>query len=262
MSEEPHDESTPQPEQHTPAPAKAHNKDTPPAAPADAPASGSDARQRPIREKKARARRVLRLGIAGISFLFGLIASPYAEELIMRTNPGFFGPDNQQVIDEQQANFAHLESKLKELSLVAGDDPKAQALIAELQASLNEQRALANKQNELFKATDIEKQMLADRLREQRGTGAAVDFWIQVGESVTLVDPDISFAVIGLYSSTTDITVNLKGEKQRVSIGDPIVFDTSKGKHAVIFRQARRDSDKRFGFDLTRTDRLETPAQP
>jgi len=224
----------------------------------DAPASDTaEARQRAQRKKKVLARRGVRLTIAFVSFIAGLIISPYAEELITRTNPGFFGPDNQQVIDEQQANFALLESKLKELQLVAGDDPKAQALIAEVRAGLNEQQALAKKQNELFKETEVQNRVLSDRLRQQTGTGSAVDFWLKVGESVTLIDRDIPFAVLGIYTDDTQIRVNLSGQDRRVAVGDPLVFDTSRGRHAVIFRQAKRGSDGRYGFDLTKTERLD-----
>jgi len=212
--------------------------------------------------KLAASRKMLRLTIAFAGFVVGLVIGPYAEELITRSHPGFFGPDNQQVIDDQKANFAHLEAKLKELQHVAGDDPKAQALIEQLKAALREQKALAEKKNELFKETEVQNRVLADRLREQQGTGAAIDFWLKVGESVTLVDPDISFAVLGIYTNDTQIRANLSGQDRRIAVGDPLVFDTSKGKHAVIFRQARRESDARYGFDLVKTDRLASAPEP
>jgi hypothetical protein len=188
--------------------------------------------------------------MAFLGFVIGVVVGPYAEELVARSNPGFFGPDNQQVIEDQQANFAALEAKLAELRLTAGDDPAAKALIGELDTLLQEQKDLTAKKDALFKATDIEQQTLKDALLRERGTSGAVDFWIKIGESVILRDPDKAVSVTYFWPGSNQIDVNLSGEKSRMAVGDAIPVQTAQGEYTLIYRQTRRESDERFGFDL------------
>lgn len=201
-------------------------------------------------DKRLMGRKVLQLTIAFLGFAVGMVVSPYAEELIIRSNPGFFGPDNQQVIEDQQANFAALEAKLAELRLTAGDDPASKALIGELGTLLQEQKNLSAKKDQLFKATDVAQQTLKEELLRDRGTSGAVDFWIKIGESVILRDPDKAFSVTYFWPGSNQIDVNLSGEKIRMEVGDAIPVKTAQGEFTLLFRQTRRDSDERFGFDL------------
>ena len=200
--------------------------------------------------KRVAGRKVLQLTVAFLGFAVGVVMGPYAEELITRSNPGFFGPDNQQVIEDQQANFAALEAKLAELRLTAGDDPASKALIGELGSLLQEQKNLSAKKDELFKATDVAQQTLKEELLRDRGTSGAVDFWIKIGESVILLDPDKALSVTYFWPGSNQIDVNLSGEKIRMEVGDAIPVKTSQGDFTLLFRQTRRDSDERFGFDL------------
>lgn len=200
--------------------------------------------------KRVAGRKVLQLTLAFMGFVVGLVLGPYAEELMARANPGFFGPDNQQVIEDQQANFAALEAKLAELRLTAGDDPASKALIGELGTLLQEQKDLTAKKDELFKATDIAQQTLKEDLLRERGTSGAIDFWIKIGESVILRDPDKSLSVTYFWAGTNQIEINLSGEKMRLDVGDAVPVKTSQGDCTLIYRQTRRESDQRFGFDL------------
>jgi hypothetical protein len=200
--------------------------------------------------KRVAGRKVLQLTLAFLGFVIGLVMGPYAEELLARANPGFFGPDNQQVIEDQQANFAALEAKLAELRLTAGDDPASKALIGELGTLLQEQKNLTAKKDELFKATDIAQQTLKEELLRERGTSGAIDFWIKIGESVILRDPDKSLSVTYFWSGSNQIDVNISGEKTRMAVGDAIPIKTAQGEFTLLYRQTKRDSDDRFGFDL------------
>lgn len=200
--------------------------------------------------KRAAGRKILQLTMAFLGFAVGVVVGPYAEELITRSNPGFFGPDNQQVIEDQQANFAALEAKLAELRLTAGDDPASKALIGELDALLREQKNLTAKKDELFKAADIQQQTLKDELLRDRGTSGAVGFWIKIGESVILRDPDKALSVTYYWSGSHQIDVNISGEKTRMAVGDAIPIKTAQGDFTLLYRQTKRDSDDRFGFDL------------
>lgn len=200
--------------------------------------------------KRVVGRKALQLVGAFLGFALGVVAGPYAEELLARANPGFFGPDNQQVIEDQQANFAALEAKLAELKLTAGDDPAAGALIGELGSLLQEQKNLTAKKDELFKATDVAQQTLKEELLRERGTSGAVDFWIKIGESVILRDPDKALSVTYFWPGTNQIDANLSGEKLRMAVGDAVPVKTAQGEFTLIYRQMRRESDERFGFDL------------
>ncbi len=220
--------------------AEAGKPQSPPRVPASAAKPG----------KRVAGRKVLQLTIAFLGFAVGVVVGPYAEELITRSNPGFFGPDNQQVIEDQQANFAALEAKLAELRLTAGDDPASKALIGELGALLQEQQNLASKKDELFKATDVAQQTLKEELLRDRGTSGAVDFWIKIGESVILRDPDKALSVTYFWPGSNQIDVNISGEKIRMEVGDAVPVKTAQGEFTLLFRQTRRDSDERFGFDL------------
>ena len=200
--------------------------------------------------KRKRTRRALQIGGACLSFVAGFVLGPYAEELIVRAHPGFFGPDNQAIIEAQQANFAQLEERLAKLKQAVQDGPLAQALLAELGALLTEQQALSGRKDELFQAADASVEAMKAELLEKRGVGQAVDFWVKTGESLVLKDPDKVFSVLKAYSGDR-IDVNLSGERSRLTVGDPLTFETSAGQCTLFFRHGKRESDGRFGFDLT-----------
>jgi hypothetical protein len=201
-----------------------------------------------------RSRKALRAMIAGVSFAFGLIVGPYAEELLTRANPEFFGPDNQQIIEDQRGNFARLDSKLAELRHANADDPQTQAMIHELAGLIEEQKALAARKDQMFKATDVERQRLGEQLLRRQGSSTAVGFWLKVGESIVLKDPGNVLAIAIAHSNLDAVTVNLSGEQTRMTVGDILRFNTTEGPYAVIYRHAARESDGRYGFDLTKAD--------
>lgn len=237
-----------QPSHVKPEDSEAARPETPPAGSATPQHKPPATSARPVR--RVLGLKALQLALAFMGFVVGLVLGPYAEELMARANPGFFGPDNQQVIEDQQANFAALEAKLAELRLTAGDDPVSKALIGELGTLLQEQKNLTAKKDELFKATDIEQQKLKEELLRDRGTSGAVGFWIKIGESVVLRDPDKALSVTYYWPGSHQIDVNISGEKSRMAVGDAIPIKTAQGDFTLLYRQAKRDSDDRFGFDL------------
>ena len=217
--------------------------------PADQEAKAGDAGN--TRGKAAAARRkTLQLAMALLGFVVGCVAGTYGEELLVRANPGFFGPDNQQIIEDQQANFAALEEKLAALKRTAGDDPEAAAMIGELDSLIQQQKALAQRKDDMFKATDVANQALKDQMLQERGTTGAVDFWVGLGESVVLREPGTAVSVIKYWSSTDQADVNLSGQKTRMHVGDTLAVPTSQGEYTLVYRQAKRASDGRLGFDL------------
>ena len=207
--------------------------------------------------KMKRIRRGLQIAGACLSFAAGFVLGPYAEELLARAHPGFFGPDNQSIIEAQQANFAKLDDKFEKLKQLVPDDGDAQGLMNELGALLTEQQALSARKDELFQAADAGVEAMKAELLEQRGVAGAVDFWVKVGESLVLKDPDKVFSVLKAFSDDR-IDVNLSGERSRLTVGDPLTFQTSAGQCTLFFRHGKRDTDGRFGFDLN----LPQPATP
>ena len=201
-------------------------------------------------------RKGIRVAIGVISFAAGLILGPYVGEMMARATPGFFGPDNQQVIEDQNANFDRLESKLEELKLTAGDDPKTAALIKELREALAEQRALAKRKNEMFKEVDIERQMLRDQLTEVKQGSQSVGFWIGEGESISLKDRTKVFSFRRVNSVNDSIQAVISGQRTPMEVGDVVEVDTAEGKMLILYRHGRRESDGRFGFDVTPADAL------
>ncbi len=187
---------------------------------------------------------------ATLGFVIGCVAGTYGEELLVRSNPGFFGPDNQQVIDDQHANFAALDAKISELKLASSDDPRTAALVDELSRLVQEQKNLSEKKNDLFKAADITQQSLKQQLLEKRGVSQAVDFWISKDETVLLKDPDIALSVLRFWASDNEIDINLSGEEVRMKLGDTLPVQTREGPMTLIYRHAARESDGRIGFDL------------
>lgn len=202
-------------------------------------------------KKTGRSRKLLRATTAFVSFAFGLLVSPYASQLIMSANPEFFGPDNQQVIEDQRSNFAQLDSKLAELRSANADDPQTEAMIDQLAQMIEEQKALAARKDEMFKATDVERQRLSEELLRKQGSSAAVGFWLKPGESIMLKDPTKVLAVAMEHTSKGDVTVNISGEQTRMKVGDTLQVATSGGPYLLIYRHGPRESDGRLGFDLT-----------
>ena len=225
--------------------------DATPASPTDKSDKSDDEEQTPSQRRVKLARTLQVLGTF-MGFCAGLLLGPYAEELLTRANPGFFGPDNQQIIEDQRANFAALEDKLKALRLQAGDDPAAAAMITELEQLIAEQKRLATRKDEAFKATDIEKQSLSDQLLAAKGHTTAVDFWLAPGESVILKDADTAFTVVTHYTDANDINVALRGVQHRLEVGDVLPITIGGEKFVVIYREGSRASDGRYGFDFAK----------
>ena len=200
--------------------------------------------------KRSNTRKLVEIAGAILSFTAGLVVGPYASELITRSNPGFFGPDNQTIIDEQQANFATLDAKFNELMRTVPKDAKTAGLATELSKLLAKQQALAARKDRLFRAVDNDNQDLKTQLLRKQGLSGAVDFWAKPGESYVLKDRDKVFSVVAVHSHNR-IDVNLSGERKRMNIGDPLEFESSAGKCTVFYRQGKRETDGRVGFDLT-----------
>ncbi|MEM1207897.1 MAG: hypothetical protein AAGI54_01395 [Planctomycetota bacterium] len=230
-------------------------KPSEPSQPASAPDATAEAIE--VDDSKATTRRLpknptrhaLRAGIALVSFTAGAVVAPYIEELVSRATPGFFGPDNQQIIADQQANFSRLDAKLAELGLVS-DDPKVVTLINEIDQLIAEQKALAERKDERFREVDVERQMLSEQLREDRGATQAVDFWIRPGESVALQDPTIVFSFRPVIETSNLIDAVVSGERKRMDVGDAFSVATSVGPRVILYRHGKRESDGRHGFDV------------
>jgi len=188
------------------------------------------------------------LGTMG-GFVAGLVLGPYVSQLLVQTNPGFFGPDNQNIIDKQQANFDRLDETLAELDKLQQGGGAGGELVARLTTLMNEQRTLSEQKNELFKTTDTAKQDLKEELLEKHGASGAVDFWVRPGESIVLRERDQVFTVLkGLSVNTAQ--VNLSGKQSRMGIGDSLEFEISTGACKLFYRQDNRKTDGLFGFDL------------
>ena len=187
------------------------------------------------------------LGALG-SFVAGLVIGPYASELVVRTNPGFFGPGNQSIIDEQQENFSRLEETLAELATMKPGDSGNAELVARLTTLLEEQRTLAEKKDELFKATDIAGQAMKEELLKKKGVAGAVDFFIKPGESMVLRDPNQVFSVLRGLSGNR-VSANLSGTRSQLMIGDAVEFEVGSGPCKVFYRQDDRNGSG-YGFDL------------
>ena len=203
-----------------------------------------------MNERKQRAgwkARVRWLGTLG-GFVAGLVIGPYASELVVRSNPGFFGPNNQNIIEEQQENFGRLEETLAALGSARPGDAEYDGLVGKLTGLLQEQRVLAQEKDELFKATDVAGQEMKEQLLKKCGKTGSVDFWVQPGRSMVLRDPGQVFSVIRGLSGNT-VRVNLNGKQSRLAVGDRLELETSGGVCEVIYRQDDRQG-KGYGFDL------------
>ena len=157
---------------------------------------------------------------------------------------GLLGPSVEALIQEQEANFGDLTAQLEELKNQA-DDPDLKDRLSELGALLARQGELQTQSNtELAYLTDqvanLEQQSL-----DERGFASGADFWLKVGESVSIGDRRHVFGVTRDWGTAVD--VNLNGDKSRLKVGDTASTESC----TVFFKQAIARTDGRVGFDVS-----------
>ncbi len=157
---------------------------------------------------------------------------------------GMLGPGVESLLAEQETNFEELNSRLDTLQ-AATDDP-------ELARELGEIVALLERQDELRQKANFELEFLGNQvasLREQslaeHGFASGADFWLAVGESVSIGDRRHVIGLTRTWSTAADVVLN--GERARLPVGGSISTDDC----IVFLKQAIRSSDSRAGFDVT-----------
>lgn len=157
---------------------------------------------------------------------------------------GMLGPSVDSLLARQESNFEALNSRLDTLQAET-DDP-------ELVQELGEIAALLEAQDELRQQADVELRFLSaqvDSLREQnlaeQGFASGADFWLGIGESVSVGDERHVIGLIRMWSTAADVVLN--GEPSRVQVGGSVSTDDC----TVFLKQAIRVEDNRAGFDVT-----------
>ncbi|MGI9014215.1 MAG: hypothetical protein ACR2GY_08195 [Phycisphaerales bacterium] len=98
--------------------------------------------------------------------------------------------------------------------------------------------------------SDEVKRLKADALNT-KGAASGADFWLGLGESVTIVEPGNTFSLqyVDVYKQ---VRINANGEVKVLAVGDSAAYTIEGVTWQVIYKQVPRQSDKRAGFDLAR----------
>lgn len=160
---------------------------------------------------------------------------------------GALGPSVEQLIAEQDANFADFRALLQSLRQEATDPAVIEGL-DELEQLLERQQALHETARGELASLGAQMANLREQALDERGVAGGANLWLARGESVNVGDARHVFGVNRLYRNVVDI--NLNGETTRMSVGDFVSVDSARGNCQVFFRQVTPRDDGRVGFDV------------
>lgn len=165
---------------------------------------------------------------------------------------GILGPGVDQLIAEQAEGFQNLEAKLEALRNTT-DPEKAAKLTGEIETLLGRQQQLGQRTETELRAARAEIEKLRAEVLEAKGATTGADIWLMPGESITVAGKAgnvFGFNSFTFSNNTSDITVNVSGERTRLKIGDAAEFPADNGTWKVIYKIGEKRSDDRVGFDL------------
>lgn len=166
---------------------------------------------------------------------------------------GMLGPGLDELIAEQSAGFANIETKLE--ALRATDDPaKSRQLASELGSLVATQQNIAERTADELRGARAEIDRLKETVLAMSGSAPGANLWLMPGESATIAGkPGNVFALQKFtYSGrTSDLTVQALGQSHRLQLGESIDFPAESGIWRVVYKQAQDRGDGRVGFDVT-----------
>ncbi len=188
------------------------------------------------------------LGLGGM--VLGALVGIAVQEAVAST--GMLGPGLDVLIDEQNANFERIQSKLAELA-AAEDLTTSQALAAELESLIAEQEELAHRAQDELRGARTEIARLKEEALEATGTAGGANLWLGIGESVTVGAPGNVLGLLRIQHGN-DVRVNVSGEVKEVLLGDFVEFPVGESTIRVFYKQAKPRQDGRVGFDVVLAD--------
>jgi hypothetical protein len=181
-------------------------------------------------------------GIALGGMIVGAIVGIAVQAAVEST--GILGPSVEALLEEQEANFSDINSRLAELRNEASDPAVKQSLI-DLEKLLARQGELQTRANSELAYLGDQVASLRQASLEERGFSGGADMWLSSGESVAVGNQSNVMGVTRVWGEVVD--VNLNGQKSRLKVGDAV----STEQCTVFYKQRRRDTDGRVGFDVT-----------
>lgn len=160
---------------------------------------------------------------------------------------GILGPGVATLMQDQRDNFAAVNERLEALRASA-TGPDAQRAIADLEALLKKQSALAEQSEQQLRLLTEENTAAKERELAERGIAGGADFWLKAGESFNVGARDQVFALTSRYGAQA--IVNLSGAAKRLNVGDVVEFMADAKNCRVFYKQATPREDGRIGFDL------------
>jgi len=192
--------------------------------------------------------RVVALTAAFLGIVFGGTVEYFVGGLLDST--GWFGPTIDNIVEEQNANFADLRAKLDALGKAAPGSPEAAALQKEINALVATQEKLTGRTHEEIASLQEALEAMRAQLLAEKGSAGGADFWLLMNEGVTLREAGNVFSLIGVNSRGVSVDVNLSGTVKRLKPGDFVEFQTSDSNCKVFYKAGRAREDGRYGFDL------------
>lgn len=165
---------------------------------------------------------------------------------------GILGPGVDQLIAEQAEGFQNLEAKLEALRNTT-DPEQAAKLTGEIETLLGRQQQLGQRTETELRVARAEIERLRAEVLEVKGATTGADIWLMPGESITVAGKAGNVFGFNSYTysgHTSDITVNVSGERTRLKVGDAAEFPADNGTWKVIYKIAEKRSDERVGFDM------------
>ena len=157
---------------------------------------------------------------------------------------GLLGPSVSALIEEQEANFNDVNTRLQEL-MSQSSDPEVAKGLADLGKLLARQGELQTQANTELAYLGSQVANLKQQALDEQGFAGGADFWLKPGESVSVGDQQNVFGVVRSQSNFTDVSLN--GKRARMTVGDTVSTD----RCTVFFKQAVQRTDERIGFDLS-----------
>jgi len=184
--------------------------------------------------------------VAGAIALGGMIVGALVGIAVQAAvdSTGILGPSVEALLEEQEANFSDINSRLAELKNGASD-PAVRQSLADLEKLLTRQGELQAHANSELTYLGEQVANLRQASLDERGFAGGADFWLNSGESVAVGDRNNVLGVTRIWGEVVD--VNLNGQKSRLKVGDTV---TTPGC-TVFFRQGLREIDGRVGFDVS-----------
>ncbi len=204
--------------------------------------AGSETDRKPFLTKARLTAAALALGGMVIGSIVGIAVQVGVE------STGMLGPSVEALIAEQESNFDEIGARIESLRGMASS-PESSKALNELETLLARQGELRLQANNELAYLGGQVASLRDEALQDRGFAGGADFWLDVGESVSVGDERHVLGVVRTWGNAVD--VNLNGKKSRLTVGDSISVGKEGGDCAVFVKQARRKEDGRVGFDVS-----------